>query len=102
LLRRLGAAETEENIENNAGGQFKALYQLYLSGTEASSEARLRILDEGLQSADSRERELCVEALGRMLKTVHFTRVGGTEEIGAASVWRTGRRNRMMKSGIFI
>ncbi len=82
LLRRLGAAETEERIGNNASGQFKGLYHLYLSGTEASPEERLRVLDEGLQSADSGERELCVEALGRMLQTGHFTRGGGAEEIG--------------------
>jgi hypothetical protein len=84
LLRRLGAAGTEEHVGNNASAQFKQLYQLYLSGTEASPEDRLRVLDEGLQSTDSRERELCVEALGRMLRTGHFTRGGGAEEIGSS------------------
>jgi hypothetical protein len=82
-LRRLGAAETEERIGNNASGQFKQLYQLYLSGTDASPEARLRVLDEGLQSDDSNERELCVEALDRMLQTGHFNRMGGADEIGS-------------------
>lgn len=83
LLRRLGAAETEERIGNNAGGQFQQLYHLYLSGTEVSPEQRLRILDEGLQSDARNERELCVEALGQMLETAHFTRMGGGEEIGS-------------------
>ena len=83
LLRRFGAANTEGRIGNDPGGQFKVLYQLHLSGTEASPKERLRVLDEGLQSADSDERELCVEALGRMLQTRHFTRGGGAEEIGS-------------------
>ncbi len=83
LLRRLGAAETEERIGNNASGQFKQLYQLHLSGTQVSPEERLLVLDEGLQSNASNERELCVDALGQMLQTGHFTRMGGGEEIGS-------------------
>ena len=82
-MRRLGAAETEENISNNASGQFKELYQLQLSGTEASPEERLLVLDEGLKSTDSKERALCVDALGQMLQIGHFTRGGGAEEIGS-------------------
>ena len=84
LLRRLAAAETEDHISNNATGQFKGLFRLYLSGTEAAPEARLRILDEGLSSQDVRERELCIEALGEMLETGHYSRGGGAEEIGSA------------------
>ena len=83
LLRRLGAAETEERTRNNASGQFLQLYHLHLSGTEVSPEERLRILDEGLQSDTRNERELCVEALGQMLETGHFIRMGGGEEIGS-------------------
>jgi hypothetical protein len=86
LLRLLGTAEIEQAIANNAGGQFKELYQLRLSGTEASPEERLRVLDEGLQSTCSSERELCVEALGQMLHTGPFTRGGGAEEIGSESL----------------
>ena len=82
-MRRLGAAETEEWIGNNACRQFQQLYHLYLSGTEVSPEDRLRILDGGLQSDARNERELCVEALGQMLETAHFTRTGGGEEIGS-------------------
>ncbi len=83
LLRRLGAAETEEQIGNNACGQFKQLYQLYLSGTQASPEERLRVLDEGLRSDGRNERDLCIDALGQMLQTGHFTHVGGGDEIGS-------------------
>jgi len=83
LLRRLGAAETEERISNNASGQFKQLFQLYLSGTEAEPNARLLVLAQGLQSSDLKEQELCVAALEHMLTTHHFSRGGGAEEIGS-------------------
>jgi hypothetical protein len=83
LLRRLAACETEERISNNATGQFKQLYQLYLSGTCAAPAARLAVLDEGLRSGNAREREVCVGALDRMLDTHDFTRTSEAEEIGS-------------------
>lgn len=83
LLRRLAASETEGRISNNATGQFKQLYQLYLSGTEVPPGPRLLVLDDGLRSSDSKEREVCVEALNDMLDTGHFSRGGGAEEIGS-------------------
>jgi len=85
LLRGLGAAETEPGISNNAASQFKGLFHLYLSGTEAGPETRLKVLDEGLRSTNAKERELCVEALDAMLQTGHFSRGGGSEEIGSAA-----------------
>lgn len=84
LLRKLGAAETEDHISNNASGQFKGLYRLYLSGTEADPEVRLKVLDEGLKSTLRSERDLCIDALGGMLDTGYFSRGGGAEEIGSA------------------
>ncbi|MCK5295318.1 MAG: hypothetical protein KAJ75_00380, partial [Alphaproteobacteria bacterium] len=63
--------------------QFKKLYQLYLSGTEASPDMRLLVLDDGLKSENQKEREVCVEALNYMLKTQQFSRSGGAEEIGS-------------------
>lgn len=84
LLLKLAVAENEEKIGNNATAQFKQLYQLHLSGTEADPAARLLVLDEGLKSSDLRERKICVEALGTMLDTGHFTRGGGAEQIGSA------------------
>ncbi|MGH9908348.1 MAG: hypothetical protein ACRD8U_22520, partial [Pyrinomonadaceae bacterium] len=83
LLRRLGAAENEGHMDNNATGQFKGFFRLYLSGTEADPAARLRILDEGLHSDHAKERELCVDALDEMLETRHFGRSGGAELIGS-------------------
>ena len=82
LLLRLGAAENE-GIANSASGQFKALYPLYLSGTEAPPDEKLTILDEGLNCGDDRIQALCVEALDTMLRTGHFSRMGGMYSIGA-------------------
>lgn len=82
LLRRLAVAETEDHIGNNATGQFKQLFQIYLCGTEVEPSARLLVLDAGLQSENMKEVELCVDALGQMLLTNHFSRIGGSDEIG--------------------
>ncbi|MHC4049321.1 hypothetical protein [Bradyrhizobium sp. 25ACV] len=83
LLRRLGAAETETGIGNNASGEFEQLYQLYLSGTEAEPSLRLQVLDEGLASSDPDEQAISFRALTRMLDTGSFTRSGGAGEIGS-------------------
>jgi hypothetical protein len=83
LLRRLAASDTEKHISNNATGQFKQLYQLYLSGTEMPPEPRLLVLDDGLESLNPKEREVCVEALDKMLGIYHFSRVSGAEDIGS-------------------
>ena len=82
LLLKLGAAENED-WSNNASGEFSGLYQLYLSGTEATPIDKLTVLDDGLADADERIRKLCVDALNRMLQTGHFSRPGGSEHIGA-------------------
>lgn len=82
LLLRLAAAETE-TWSNNATGQFKSLFQLKLSGTEANPQAKLMVLDEGLKSKDQRTLEICLDALDNMLQTGHFSRSGGSENIGA-------------------
>ncbi|WP_306151662.1 hypothetical protein [Roseovarius sp. MMSF_3281] len=82
LLLKLAAAENE-NWGNNAHAQFVGLFQLHLSGTEVEPARRLEILDAGLKDEDSRIRSVCIDALGRMLQTGHFTRSGGNERIGA-------------------
>jgi len=82
LLLKLGAAENED-CSNNASGQFSGLYQLHLSGTEATPKDKLAVLDYGLANADERVRKLCVDALNRMLETGHFSRWRGSEHIGA-------------------
>ncbi|MEQ9331792.1 hypothetical protein [Thalassobaculum sp.] len=90
LLLKLAVAETE-NISNNSTGTFQQLYQIYLSGTEVDPKKRLDIIDEGLSSSNETEREVCINALGQMLNDVHFSRSGGSEQIGSAKAmedWR--------------
>lgn len=83
LLLKLAMAENE-NYGNNASGIFKRLFQLYLGGTEAEPAARLLVLDEGLKSPDETERRICVDALGHMRDSGHYSRTGGAEQIGSA------------------
>ena len=90
MLMKLAVAENEE-FGNNARGIFNQLFQLYLSGTEAEPSARLLVLDSGLNSRDSVERGICVEALSQMLDSGHFSRSGGAEQIGSGDAledWR--------------
>lgn len=90
MLLKLAAAENE-SFSNSASGQFKQLYQLYLSGTEVSPAVRLQVLDEGLASIDPRQKAICVEALGHMLISGHYSRGGGAEQIGSGDAledWR--------------
>lgn len=90
LLRKLAVAETE-NFSNNSTGIFQQLYQLYLSGTEADPLARLLVLDEGLSSSNDAERKVCIDALGHMLNNGHFSRGGGSEQIGSAEAMQDWR-----------
>ena len=80
-LLRLAAAENER-WANNAVEQFLSLYHLYLSGTEAVPTEKLKVIDDGLLSTDQRVRKICIDALGRMLKSNYFSRTGGSERIG--------------------
>jgi hypothetical protein len=81
LLLKFAAAENE-SWSNNATSQFEHLFQLYLSGTEASGDVKLHILDEALSSQDSATVEIAINALEQGLTTLHFTRIGGPERQG--------------------
>ncbi len=82
LLLRFAAAEIE-SFSNNATGQFKHLFQLYLSGTQMPAVERLAVIEAGLASGETRTRSVCVEALGVGLVTHHFSRTGGVEVRGS-------------------
>jgi hypothetical protein len=81
MLLKLGAAKNEDD-SNDASGKFTGLYQLYLSGTEATPQEKLSVLDDGLADSDEQVRKLCVDALNRMLQTGYFSRFSGWEHIG--------------------
>lgn len=90
LLLRLASAETE-SISNNATGQFKALFPVFLGSTAADGDARLSFLDA---VSDTPEVATCVviaEALGAGSETHHFMRLSGAEALGsrpALESWR--------------
>lgn len=82
LLLRFGAAENE-TWANNATGQFRQLFHIFLPGTRAPLAMRLQLLREGLKSNESSQRRLAVLGLSSALQTSHFSRTGGVEEQGA-------------------
>ncbi|XSC41981.1 hypothetical protein ACF1BQ_025455 [Bradyrhizobium sp. RDT10] len=62
LMLKLAIAENE-SWGNNATGQFKALFPVFLADTEADGEMRLRMLDELIDRDDPSEIPFVVEAL---------------------------------------
>ncbi len=82
LLLKLAAAENE-TWTNNATGYFKQLFHVYLSGTQQPGLARLAVIEDALASGDEKTRLVCVHALGEVLYTGTFTRMGGVEVRGS-------------------
>ncbi|MEA5115935.1 MAG: hypothetical protein VB050_18115 [Geobacteraceae bacterium] len=76
-LLLLASAENE-TWSNNATGQFKQLFRLSLSGTEASPTIRLKVIDNALASGRNTIRKLAVSALDVAIQTY-----GGSRSIGA-------------------
>jgi hypothetical protein len=82
ILLAFAAAENE-HWSNNATGIFHQIFQVWLSGTEASPQERLHIIDDALASLDSYRRTLAVQALDHALQTYSFSRMGGAESQGS-------------------
>ena len=93
LLAAFAAAENEL-WGNNATGQFVSLFQLLLSGTQATGEEKLAIADEVLKSDDIRLAKIGVEALGHGLTTHSFSRVSGPEKQGSGLPLEDWRPNQ--------
>ena len=84
LLLRLAVTETE-NYLNNATGVFVGLFCLRLGNTAADGEARLRLMDELIDTADDGERPVLVNALIGSLTPMGW-RVVGAEVQGSRPV----------------
>ena len=80
IMLRLALAENE-NISNNATGQFVALFPLYLPATATTLEHRLKFLQKQMQYED--RLLLLTRALGRALRTRDFIYWSGSEQRGA-------------------
>jgi hypothetical protein len=75
------ASGENENIANNATGQFRQLFHIHLAGTEASLTERFKIIQWCFKGNDALK-ELGLVALGSALTNAHFSRMGGAEDQG--------------------
>ena len=81
VLLKFAVAENE-NISNNATGQFLQLFNIQLAGTEANLTERLDAIKWGLQQNDERFKRLILSALSVGLKGRGFRRDVGAEYQG--------------------
>jgi len=75
------AAGENENISNNATGQFRQLFHIHLAGTEASLVERFGIIKWCFKGNEALQK-LGLTALGSALTNAHFSRMGGAEDQG--------------------
>jgi len=87
LLLKLAAAENT-SWSNNATGIFLQLFHIHLSGTEASLEERIKIVDEALRSNELEQKRLAIQAMEHILKNDSFTRIVGSEIQGTKPALR--------------
>lgn len=79
------AVSENETWGNNSTNQFRQLFQLFLSGTEASLKERLEIIKWGLNKNDNDYTQIAIQAMGRGLINDHYTRMGGAEKQGSSA-----------------
>ena len=70
------AVDETESYANNATGVFTRLFCVRLGGTAAGGNARLRFLDNLMDTADDRERSVVVDALIHSLTPMGWRLVG--------------------------
>ncbi len=84
LLARASMQSTDEREAKQAFDAFASLFTIYLSGTHASIEQRLDMIERFLRSGEAKARGLGLFALGKVLKAAHFSS-GSRFEFGARS-----------------
>lgn len=80
-----------ESWSNNATGQFKSLFPVFLSDTAADGNARIRVFDDLLGSDEEPRLNVLVGALLEGIKLDYFSRAVGSETQGsrpALEPWR--------------
>jgi len=84
VLLNFAAAENE-NISNNAEGQFIQLYQLVLPGTSANLEQRFKILEYGLKKNNPKYTSIVLFAIQRSFASTRSShRMMGAENFGSS------------------
>ncbi len=73
LMCRYALSEKPEENYNSTRGVLSSLFYIYLSGTHASVEARAKIIEELVDSADQDRQELGLFLLDAALEAWHFS-----------------------------
>lgn len=84
VLVRVATQSPDKGEAKEASDTFVSLFTIYLSGTHATIEQRLDVIERLLRSPDTKSRTLGLAALDGALKTMHFTS-GYRFEFGARS-----------------
>lgn len=73
LLMLATTAHTDEWRANEVAETYASLFAIRLSGTHATIEQRLGVVEELLRSSDSKQQSLGLVALEKILKVAHFS-----------------------------
>lgn len=73
MLARIATRNTDELKANEALDTFVSLFALHLSGTYATIEQRLSVIEELLRSNGGKARALALAALEKVLEATHFS-----------------------------
>jgi hypothetical protein len=84
LLERVATQGTDEREAKEASDTFVSLFTIYLSGTHATIEQRLGVIERLLKASEAKARALGLAALDKVLKATHFSS-GFRFEFGARS-----------------
>lgn len=78
----LFAVAENESWANNATGEFRHLFKVYLAGTEANLEQRFHLLEWCFQTENNPDKELSLSCAKSALDNSHFSRMMGAEQQG--------------------
>jgi hypothetical protein len=84
LLARAATQSLEEHDAKDAAEAFTSLFTIHLSGTHATIEQRLALIEQLLRSDEPKQRSLGLAALASVLEATHFSS-GHRFEFGARS-----------------
>lgn len=73
LLARAAIQDSDEREAKESSDTFVSLFTIYLSGTHATIEQRLGLIEQLLRSGEAKQRSLGLGALDQMLETNHFS-----------------------------
>lgn len=76
------AAGENESWGNNATGILMQLFHVFLSGTQAEPDHRIKIIVEALSKDEKEYKEIAIKLLGNVIETQGFSRAVGAEEQG--------------------